>query len=85
MAPTLVREPFQRAGWIYEEKVDGWRMLAYKDGHRVQLVSRTPSTTPGASPTSRGRHEAPRTLVLDGEVAIHDLPRTNFSYDRGPG
>jgi len=40
MAPTLVREPFHRAGWVYEEKVDGWRMLAYKDWERVHLVSR---------------------------------------------
>jgi bifunctional non-homologous end joining protein LigD len=40
MAPTLVREPFHRDGWVYEEKVDGWRMLAYKDGERVWLVSR---------------------------------------------
>jgi hypothetical protein len=24
MAPTLVREPFHRDGWVYEEKVDGW-------------------------------------------------------------
>ena len=23
MAPTLVRAPFHREGWIYEEKVDG--------------------------------------------------------------
>jgi hypothetical protein len=37
MAPKLVREPFHRDGWIYEEKVDGWRMLAYKDGDRVRL------------------------------------------------
>jgi hypothetical protein len=28
MHPTLVREPFHRPGWVYEEKVDGWRMLA---------------------------------------------------------
>ncbi len=40
MAPTLVREPFHRDGWIYEEKVDGWRMLAYKDDARVRLISR---------------------------------------------
>ena len=40
MAPTLVREPFHRDGWVYEEKVDGWRMLAYKDRERVRLVSR---------------------------------------------
>jgi ATP-dependent DNA ligase len=38
MAPTLVRAPFHRSGWIYEEKVDGWRMLAYKTGDRVRLV-----------------------------------------------
>jgi len=36
----LVREPFHRGGWVYEEKVDGYRMLAYKDGPRVRLVSR---------------------------------------------
>jgi hypothetical protein len=29
MAPALVRAPFQRAGWVYEEKVDGWRVIAY--------------------------------------------------------
>jgi hypothetical protein len=26
MASTLVREPFHRPGWVYEEKYDGWRM-----------------------------------------------------------
>ena len=35
IAPTLVRPPFHREGWVYEEKVDGWRMLACKDGARV--------------------------------------------------
>jgi ATP-dependent DNA ligase len=34
------REPFHRDGWVYEEKVDGWQMLAYKSGARVRLVSR---------------------------------------------
>jgi hypothetical protein len=41
MAPTQVHEPFHRDGWVYEEKVDGWRILAYKDGDRVRLVSRS--------------------------------------------
>jgi bifunctional non-homologous end joining protein LigD len=40
MAPTLFRAPFHRAGWVYEEKVDSWRMLAYKDGQCVRLISR---------------------------------------------
>ena len=25
---------------MYEERVDGWRILAYKDGDRVRLISR---------------------------------------------
>jgi hypothetical protein len=31
MRPTQVRQPFHRDGWVYEEKIDGWRLLAYKD------------------------------------------------------
>jgi hypothetical protein len=31
--------PRARDGWVYEEKVDGWRMLAY-DGRAVRLESR---------------------------------------------
>jgi hypothetical protein len=38
VAPTLVRPPFHRDGWIYEEKVDGWRMRAYTEGARVRLI-----------------------------------------------
>jgi bifunctional non-homologous end joining protein LigD len=71
MAPTL-REPFHHDGWVYEEKVDGWRMLVYKDGDRVSLVSRN-----GRDHTRRFADLAAvfaklsaRTLVLDGEVAI---------------
>jgi ATP-dependent DNA ligase len=35
-----VPEPFHRDGWVYEEKVDGWRIVAYKDRDRVRLVRR---------------------------------------------
>ena len=36
MAPTLIPRPFHRPGWVYEEKVDRWRMVAYKDGDQVK-------------------------------------------------
>lgn len=39
MAPVLAK-PFHRDGWVYEEKYDGWRMVAYKNGSAVRLVSR---------------------------------------------
>jgi bifunctional non-homologous end joining protein LigD len=87
MAPTLVREPFHRDGWVYEEKVDGWRMLAYKDGARVRLVSRT-----GRDHTRRFDDIAAavaklsaRAVVLDGEVAIYDDKlRSRFDWLREP-
>jgi hypothetical protein len=28
MAPALFREPFHCEGWVFEEKVDGWRIVA---------------------------------------------------------
>src|SRR5215813_7080186 len=87
MAPTLVREPFHRAGWVYEEKVDGWRILAYKDRDSVRLVSRA-----GIDHGRRFRDIATaisklsaRTLVLDGEVAIFDEHlRSRFEWLREP-
>jgi bifunctional non-homologous end joining protein LigD len=87
MAPTLVREPFHRPGWVYEEKVDGWRILAYKDSARVRLLSRT-----GVDYAKRFRELAAviaalpvPTLVLDGEVAIFDQQlRSRFEWLRRP-
>jgi len=35
MQPTLIAKPFHREGWIYEEKVDGWRMGVYKADRSV--------------------------------------------------
>jgi hypothetical protein len=40
MAPRSSASRFYRDGWVYEEKVDGWSILAYKDRDRVRLVSR---------------------------------------------
>ena len=85
MIPTRVREPFHRDGWVYEEKVDGWRIMAYKDGGRVRLISRN-----GVEHAKRFRDVAaaivalpPATLVLDGELAIFDEKlRSRFEWLR---
>ena len=74
MAATQVARAFHREGWVYEEKVDGWRMLAYKVAGTIKLVSRN-----GRDHTSRfpGIVAALRKLdatglILDGEVAVYD-------------
>jgi ATP-dependent DNA ligase len=35
MLALLVAKPFHQPGWVYEEKHDGIRILAYKEGQRV--------------------------------------------------
>jgi bifunctional non-homologous end joining protein LigD len=69
-----VSKPFHREGWVYEEKYDGWRMVAYKDGTSVRLVSRAAKdhTRRFADLAAAIRALPPATLILDGEVAIFD-------------
>jgi hypothetical protein len=31
MIPTQILEPFHRDGWVYDETIDGWRMLMAND------------------------------------------------------
>ena len=74
MHATQVARPFHNRGWVYEEKVDGYRMVACKADSAVQLVSRA-----GRDHTRRFAQLADalgglkaKTFTLDGEVAIFD-------------
>jgi bifunctional non-homologous end joining protein LigD len=75
MLATLVEEPFSRKGWVFEEKYDGVRILAYKEGNKVTLLSRN-----GIDRTSRYGAIAAElatldadALLLDGEVVVFDF------------
>jgi bifunctional non-homologous end joining protein LigD len=74
MLATLVKEPFHRPGWIYEEKYDGDRFLAYKEGNRVRLLSRNAKDHTARFPRIGAALAAlrSRTLLLDGEVVAFD-------------
>ena len=74
MHPTLVAQPFHHDGWFYEEKVDGWRMLAYKAAGTVKLVSRNglDHTRRFPSIVAALRKLDASGLILDGEVAVYD-------------
>jgi len=86
MHATQIAQPFHREGWIWEEKYDGWRMVAYKDADRVRLVSRN-----GRDLTQRFRELGAavgalpaRTLILDGEIAVFDTALiSRFEWLRG--
>lgn len=74
MLATLVRKPFHEPGWVYEEKYDGYRILAYKEGDRVTLLSRNGNdrtATYGSVARAIQKLRA-RTLLLDGEVVAFD-------------
>jgi bifunctional non-homologous end joining protein LigD len=86
MQPTLVSKPFHRAGRVYEEKYDGWRLLAYKDGREVRLVSRSGYDLTGRFPELGAAVGAlpARTLVFDGEAAVFDTELVSrFEWLRG--
>jgi bifunctional non-homologous end joining protein LigD len=74
MLATLVRKAFHQPGWIYEEKYDGYRILAYKEGDRVALVSRNGNDRTATYATvARAIHQlSMRTVLLDGEVVAFD-------------
>jgi DNA ligase D-like protein (predicted ligase) len=68
MAATLTQERFSGPEWIFERKLDGIRLLTYRQGPDVRLFSRNrlPHTYPGIV---QALGELPvRDLILDGEV-----------------
>ncbi len=74
MLATLVDKPFSRPGWVYEEKYDGYRILAYKEGKKVTLLSRNArDRTESFAAVMKAIETLPsRTLLLDGEVVAFD-------------
>ena len=74
MLATLVREPFHAPGWIYEEKYDGYRILAYKEGDRVTLLSRNGNdrTATYASVARAIQQLRIPAVLLDGEIVAFD-------------
>ncbi|MBM4244193.1 MAG: hypothetical protein FJ148_10305 [Deltaproteobacteria bacterium] len=74
MLATLSDRPFHRTGWVHEEKYDGYRILAYKEGAHATLLSRNAKdrTTSFAAIAADFGRLSPRTLLLDGEAVAFD-------------
>lgn len=73
MLCTLVDEPFNREGWLFEIKWDGYRAVASKQKDQIELYSRNDldfaqKYAPVAEALRTIKHE----VIVDGEMVIVD-------------
>ncbi len=68
------KKAFSRPGWIFELKLDGYRMLAGRSGNQVSLLTRNGHSAAGTFPeVARAVAALPfDRFVLDGEIVAHD-------------
>ena len=74
MLATLVPRPFHKPNWVYEEKYDGIRIFAYKEGNKLSLRTRNNIDRVSGFPNLAAaiRRLKSSTLLLDGEVVVFD-------------
>ena len=78
MLCTLLREPFSSDDYVYELKLDGYRIISFMQRSKVVMASRsglnyTPKYPPVAEALKKLKHD----IILDGEVSVlneHGLP-----------
>ena len=75
--PMLARsgDPFDRKGWIFEIKYDGYRLLCEKNGDDVTLHSRNGNDLSATFPeiTQAVARLPYESIIIDGEAVVHDL------------
>jgi bifunctional non-homologous end joining protein LigD len=73
MLATLVKEPFDSEGWLFEIKWDGFRAIAQISGTKVELYSRNfLSFNDRFAPIVEGLKKSKLKAVIDGEVVVVD-------------
>ena len=85
MLATLSDARFDDEDWIFERKLDGERVLAFRDGASVRLLSRSRQRLEHTYPElvdALVEQEA-EDFVVDGEVVAFEGARTSFSRLQG--
>ena len=77
LAPMLAESgdaAFNRADWMWEPKLDGYRVLAFIDEHGVKLRSRRGLELAEKFPrlSAELSQQAVRSMILDGEIVAFD-------------
>jgi bifunctional non-homologous end joining protein LigD len=72
MKAVLVDEPFDRSGWIFEEKYDGIRALSYIRNGKLDILSRNqkPMTMRYPELADLSKWINAKEAILDGEIIV---------------
>jgi len=81
MLATLVDEPFSRAGWLFEPKLDGERCLVVRRSRDLHLYSRNRKRLDEKYPEVMAACAAQtaRTYIADGELVTFENGVTSFA------
>lgn len=81
MLATLTEKRFSDPGWLYEEKFDGIRCLAYKREGQVSLYSRNQKLLNAVFPELVEKVKAISTqdFIIDGEVVVFSKEKSSFA------
>ncbi len=81
MLATLTDDRFSDSGWIYERKLDGERILAFREGDRIRLMTRNRKDATDTYPelVAALACQPERDFVADGEVVAFDGRVTSFA------
>jgi len=83
MLATLVDKPFDKKGWLYEIKWDGYRAIAFIHNKVVRLISRNQISFNQRYPDIANDLKAfpAKTAILDGEIVCLDARgKPNFQF-----
>lgn len=85
MLAVLTDDRFSDPGWIFERKLDGERVLVFRDGDRVRLMTRNRNEVSDTYPElAEALADQPvQDFVADGEVVAFDGDVTSFSRLQG--
>jgi len=78
MAAKLTQERFTGPEWLFERKLDGIRLLAFKNGSDVRLLSRNRLPQDYPSVASAIAELPVHDAILDGEAAWDPASRTAY-------
>ncbi len=70
MLATLTAEPFDRKGWMFEVKWDGYRILANIKNHEVRLYTRNNNTYTEQFSEVADELKGFNDAILDGEMVV---------------